>query len=61
LNNFINKFFEMIPRNAVYFCILKVFLKKIKKNFIFFSSNYYFIFVFLDHFDALILKMIFKK
>jgi hypothetical protein len=51
----------MIPHNTVYFCILKVFLKKIKKFFIFFSSNYYFIFVFLDHFDVLILKMIFKK
>jgi len=50
----------MIPRNAVYFCILKVFLKKIKNFLSFFSSNYYF-FIFLDHFDVLILKMIFKK
>jgi hypothetical protein len=45
----------------VCFYVLKVFLKKIK-NFLFFSLLQINIcLVFLDHFDALISKIIFKK
>ena len=42
----------------IYFCVLKVFLKKIK-NFYFFKINIFLIF--LNHFDMFILKIIFKK
>jgi len=47
--------------NLVCFCVLKIFLKKIN-FFYFFSLLQINIFlVFLDHFDALISKIIFKK
>jgi len=49
-----------VMRGPVCFCILKTLLKKIK-FFIFFLLQINIFLVFLDHFDVLILKIIFKK
>jgi hypothetical protein len=46
--------------DSVCFCVLKVFLKKFKFYFIFFIQINIFL-VFLDYFDALISKIIFKN
>jgi hypothetical protein len=45
----------------VYFCVSKNFLKKIEIFLIFSLLQINFIFIFLDHFDVLISKIIFKK
>jgi hypothetical protein len=51
----------MKGQRSVCFCVLKMFLKKFK-IFLFLSLFQINIFlVFLDHFDALISKIIFKK
>jgi len=52
--------FPSFKLNPICFYILEVFLKKIKKI-LFFLLQINIFLVFLDHFDALILKIIFKK
>ena len=47
--------------NLNYLCFLNVFLKKIKKNLFFYFFKINIFLVFLDYFDALMSKIIFKK
>jgi hypothetical protein len=61
LNPVLHKFLHhtFFYLNLVYFCDIKIFLKKFKFFIFFFTLNNFF--VFLDHFNVLMLKIIFKK
>jgi hypothetical protein len=50
---------KVIKDEGIFVCVLKVFLKKLK-NILFFYFKLIF-FIFLDYFDVLISKIIFKK
>jgi hypothetical protein len=64
----INKFLDqpsftryMCRLHPVYFCVLKAFFKKIEFYFIFLCLKLIYFFVFSDHFNVLISKIILKK
>jgi len=54
-------FFFYIRVGFVYFYVLEIFLKKIEFYLFFSLLQVNILLLFLDHFDALILKIIFKK